>query len=1564
MSNQLRQQTTDLFVKLAEKYSVLDYQKSDGENDRFYLGKLGDSKALFLVCPRIGRICVYFDKNERNLLTKNGFTLYEVNPSEESYDYKSYVYADRYDSFLKAVQKYLGRGNKEMSGYEDIILEDLNISVRSYNSLKRAGINTFSELLDVYENDALINIKNMGKSSCLEVKSVIEKVLASNISNEVVEKEVTVPDEVENAPIEELKLSVRLYHRLKVYGIETAGQLIRLSRTDLVSIKGLGSQCTNELLSVIQEIKDKGYSYIEERNPKSEMVLSEDYIIPLEIEDISVHKLSLETRYCNALVGSGFNTVGKLLRITTDEIKTISGLGSKGISEVLAVLQEIKEKGYAYFKERENTPLPNKRAIDTETVEELKEYYGFKTSWLSDWYGITRSRVQQIMVKTRNPGNWLVYEMTEVEEALLYKMIDESKDYIKTEEGIQVYLLNNRKDDCAVIFVSDELIKCFFMNMMSEELQEKIKDNKLDLLSREELEVLSSGKVSTILKQQYFFPPDSYRFRALAHERNMNTEEYCLFLTGMKLGMGQTTVDDEKIIEFLRSHYVNGKVMIPSNNSTVWFRSYIARHGYTIEEIVDLFGFGEDSNLDEEERILGTIAEDMLPHTIESDDWLDKLFAENPLIGNYNLNEKELELISSSSKEIVDRRLKDFHLKLSLKEEMQVALAVINYAKHWDTGDDSSFWKYITAQFGYRDETNQLRGILCDCILDAMRKNNRVFISTPTGYQYKSTIVIHALTTKRTWMLFFDFLFDFYKTNMQWTYIPDDPIIKRMVIALRSKLIAGENIDDDSIKISTSVYNFQEGISKLIIYRTGYSVKLVNHILRRIDSLVNHSEKNAEQYIDVLCDLWFENRLKNASEEKNHELKQTSVRNVAIDYNRIRPTYILQNERSVLISLPDIRLKKLDFGRVELNVFNGETIVDTKSLSYYGNELGKTLNGFTIDVNSCRRRSDGSLNIRIVLRCDEETIYDSENSLYRELLCFSGSKEYDVSECNQGSYSFFATRANTLELVGAEVSEIDTGNQWYAIFARLGPGFLIKYDDRIMAYDSDDETTTGRIKVICPPTESNMSFVKNGHKYSVVTKDSNLLIVLENKDDLKKYSVSMNAERLGLSDLLSEDIEKGYIFKLPLKYTSDGLCDMQIIDLQNNRIVSSHSFKQLLGLSVDFNREFYFSDDDFENAYVNIIDSHGLNKLDVNNGDELISYPISNGLIEIRIPRVIIRNSEGQRWLQGAVQWIKDIKKNEKIYVTLPSGCSCSLNLGNVDITEEGKGCFDYGNAAFAYSSAHDSDFIDLCVEITKEKTEQKYIIGRVSPIERFVDSVLFNYQDNTLFWNRGLGFVGNTNGNFMLRIKTAEGDINYPLNLDSEVIFSNSDLAHNEYQCLIVKESENIFMGDETVLYSGSLCIGDEDELRFNNNMIRIVCITYEEGENLRSVPISNTYIEQIVFQGIQFVDSEERECPVYSGVMFYMGMSKKHHNFSFKEYTSEEGFQYYSINPVQIVYINEHTLSITNEDGDGIYYYKHYDKNQFANIYSITDREPTPNNQDTYNLADLYTYRKERIN
>ena len=46
----------------------------------------------------------------------------------------------------------------------DIDIEDLRLSVRSYNSLKSSGINTVYDLMKV-EDYELLNIKNLGNKS-------------------------------------------------------------------------------------------------------------------------------------------------------------------------------------------------------------------------------------------------------------------------------------------------------------------------------------------------------------------------------------------------------------------------------------------------------------------------------------------------------------------------------------------------------------------------------------------------------------------------------------------------------------------------------------------------------------------------------------------------------------------------------------------------------------------------------------------------------------------------------------------------------------------------------------------------------------------------------------------------------------------------------------------------------------------------------------------------------------------------------------------------------------------------------------------------------------------------------------------------------------------------------------------------------------------------------------------------------------------------------------------------------------------------------------------------------
>ena len=60
----------------------------------------------------------------------------------------------------------------------DIAIEDLELSVRAYNCLKRAGILTLHDLVDKSENE-MMKIRNLGKKS---LKEVIDKVKSMGLS--------------------------------------------------------------------------------------------------------------------------------------------------------------------------------------------------------------------------------------------------------------------------------------------------------------------------------------------------------------------------------------------------------------------------------------------------------------------------------------------------------------------------------------------------------------------------------------------------------------------------------------------------------------------------------------------------------------------------------------------------------------------------------------------------------------------------------------------------------------------------------------------------------------------------------------------------------------------------------------------------------------------------------------------------------------------------------------------------------------------------------------------------------------------------------------------------------------------------------------------------------------------------------------------------------------------------------------------------------------------------------------------------------------------------------------
>ena len=76
-------------------------------------------------------------------------------------------------SFLKEYQI-----NNIENKFENTPIEDLDLSCRSYNCLKRAGISTVAELTQKTE-DEMMKVRNLGKKSLKEVK---EKLLENNLS--------------------------------------------------------------------------------------------------------------------------------------------------------------------------------------------------------------------------------------------------------------------------------------------------------------------------------------------------------------------------------------------------------------------------------------------------------------------------------------------------------------------------------------------------------------------------------------------------------------------------------------------------------------------------------------------------------------------------------------------------------------------------------------------------------------------------------------------------------------------------------------------------------------------------------------------------------------------------------------------------------------------------------------------------------------------------------------------------------------------------------------------------------------------------------------------------------------------------------------------------------------------------------------------------------------------------------------------------------------------------------------------------------------------------------------
>ena len=152
-----------------------------------------------------------------------------------------------------------GRARTELPE-RPIPIEEIGMSVRSYNCLKRMKIDTLQMLLEKSAEE-LAQIRNLGTKSLTEILRKRE----SYIPPEKPEEKEAAPAEEETQaqeespaekagedtrPIEDLGLSVRSYNCLKNAGIDTVQQLMDISPEQLRKIRNLGKKSLDELTEI------------------------------------------------------------------------------------------------------------------------------------------------------------------------------------------------------------------------------------------------------------------------------------------------------------------------------------------------------------------------------------------------------------------------------------------------------------------------------------------------------------------------------------------------------------------------------------------------------------------------------------------------------------------------------------------------------------------------------------------------------------------------------------------------------------------------------------------------------------------------------------------------------------------------------------------------------------------------------------------------------------------------------------------------------------------------------------------------------------------------------------------------------------------------------------------------------------------------------------------------------------------------------------------------------------------------------------------------------------------
>ena len=317
-------------------------------------------------------------------------------------------------------------------------LEELGLSNRSYNAIRRYSVQTVERLLEIIESGEIANIRNLGSNSINEILHVVENIKKRRV---VRSTEVDVPQEPVETDVAVRYFPENKFAMFRTYcadrSIDTVQKLKNIDFSELVKIRGFG-------LTKLNAIKER----LEQIEIEPGVIVQEDEQ-PIAVNTFDAIHNSNEFLQISVLrrFGVPASATGRLSELGIRTFADIKKEPKSKIAQVLGIQNYTKlEEALKQFE----IPLVDIVGSYLKTFEQNKEFdiyvrraEGDTLQKIGEAYNLTRERVRQHCSKFERAVMPMIL-------ALAQGLEDANSDhYIKEEQVLSVF----DNDDYDKIFI-------------------------------------------------------------------------------------------------------------------------------------------------------------------------------------------------------------------------------------------------------------------------------------------------------------------------------------------------------------------------------------------------------------------------------------------------------------------------------------------------------------------------------------------------------------------------------------------------------------------------------------------------------------------------------------------------------------------------------------------------------------------------------------------------------------------------------------------------------------------------------------------------------------------------------------------------------------------------------------------------------------------------------------------------------------------------------------------------------------------------------------------------------